>query len=439
MNTKNSAFISKFQRPRNIKALLNIAWILFDRILRIGTGLFVGIWLARYLGPDQFGTLSYLISFMGVFSSLATLGLNNFVVRELVNQPEIVADTLGTAWLLQTLGGIVAAAAAIAAIFILKPHDPVIQKYIIILSTLLLIKPIEVIRYWFESQVQLKYIIWVENIILALFSTARIILILISANLTQFIWLNFAECAAVAMGLLWIYQYKNKNIFNWKIKFSQAKIMLGESWPLICSSVAVMIYMRIDQVILGQMLDNQSVGIYSAAVKISETWNFIPLAIISSMFPSIIQAKKQDTAHYHQLMQKLFNIIALISIAAASALTLFADSVVTILYGDAYLEASNSLALLSWAGLFTNLGCASGKWVAVESYFKNALLRVVFAAMINVAGNIILIPKYGIQGAAMSTLLAYSIANWLSLAVWSKTRICFRMQSKAIIKLGGII
>ncbi len=426
-------------RPNLHKVLINTFWLFADRILRMGMGLLVGVWVARYLGPEQFGTMNYATAFVGLFSAIGSLGLNGIVVRDLVREPENANTILGTAFLLQLFGGLLAFILGIIAVTFVRPDDEIAQQMIAVLGFVTVFKASETIRYWFEAKIQSKYIVWIENGTFLIFAAIKVILILNVATLMDFVWINFAEGLVTAIGIFSIYVWSGGHLTAWRGHYSQAKKLLKDSWPLILSGIAVMVYMRIDQIMLGQMLDDKAVGVYSAAVRISEVWYFIPLAIISSVYPSIIEAKSANEALYLDRLQRLFNFMALISIIVAIFLTLFANIVVETLYGNEYKEANNVLVLLAWAGLFTSVGCASAKWVVIEGYFLNALIRVVAAAIINIIANLFLIPAYGIQGAAISTLLAYATANWLSLSISPKTRICFIMQTKAIFSLGGLL
>jgi len=187
--------------------------------------------------------------------------------------------------------------------------------------------------------------------------------------------------------------------------------LLRDSWPLILSGMVISIYMKIDQVMIKEMLGAQQVGHYAAAVKLSEAWYFIPMAITSHVFPAIINAKKQSEELYYQRLQKLYNLMVWLAVAIALPTTFLAPWVIRVLYGEAFLPAAGVLSIHIWASVFVFLGVASGKWFLCENYIKKNFYRTLFGMVINAVLNLILIPLYGIYGAAVATLLGQMAAN----------------------------
>ncbi|PKN87292.1 MAG: flippase [Deltaproteobacteria bacterium HGW-Deltaproteobacteria-1] len=413
------------------KILNNITWMFFDKFLRLGVGLFVGVWIARYLGPEQFGLLSYALAFVALFTAVANLGLNGIVVRDLVQDPSNAETTMGTSFVLSVLGGFGTFCLSLLAIGYARPDDELAKFIVVLLSLLMVFKATDVVRYWFESQVQSKYIIWMENGVFLAMSTIKICLILTSAPLIAFVWAIFVESLIVAVGLLGIYEWRGGKLTAWRFRFARAKILLKDSWPLILSGLAIMVYMRIDQLMLGQMLGNESVGIYSAAVRISEIWYFIPIAIVASVFPSIIEAKKQDETIYNQRLQKLYDMMVILALSLALLMTFLSDWVVTLLFGNAYQQSGPILAIHIWAGIFVFLGVASGKWFLIEGLQRYTFYRTLLGAVVNVGLNILMIPKFGATGAAYATVISYAIAAMFSDLLQKETRPMFKMKLRA--------
>lgn len=419
-------------RPELQKALTNTGWLFGDQILRMGVGLLVGVWIARYLGPEQFGLLSYAIAFVSLFGAIASLGLNGIIVRDLVKEPDDANTMLGTAFVLQFIGGFLAFGLAIVVIGFARPDDSSAKLMIAVLGFVMVFKSTEVVKYWFESQVQSKYTIWIENGVFLLFAIVKVALILGQASLMAFVWAAFVEGVLVAAGLLGIYAWRGGYLSNWRPHYNRAKTLLKDSWPLILSGMAIMVYMRIDQIMLGQMLGDEAVGIYSAAVRISEVWYFIPTAIVASVFPSIIEARKQSESLYYQQLQKLYDLMVLLALAVAVPMTFLSDWIIELLFGGAYGQAGNVLAIHIWSGLFVFLSVASGKWFVVENLTMLALKRNLYGAALNVILNLVFIPKWGMQGAAMATLISYSVAAYFSDFLLLRTRVVFFQKTKSI-------
>lgn len=419
-------------RPNLLKILINIGWLFADKVVRMGVGLLVVIWIARYLGPEQFGLLNYATAFIALFGAIATLGLNGIVVRDLVKEPETVNTTLGTAFLLQLLGGLIAFLLGVIVIGYVRPDDTQIRLIVALLGFVMVFKSTEVIKYWFESQVQSKYAVWVENGAFLLIAAIKLALVLNEAPLIAFVWAVLVEAALLAVGLVVMYGWSGERMGAWRVQLGRVKTLLSDSWPLILSGLAIMIYMRIDQVMLGQMLGDKAVGIYSVAVQISEVWYFVPMAITASVFPSILEAKKRGEVLYHQRLQKLFDLMVLLSIAVAIPMSFISEWLVVLLFGDEYSNAGIVLSTHIWAGVFVALGIVSGKWFLVENLQNIQLYRALGGAVINVLLNILLIPMYEEVGAAIATVISYSFAVLLLDLLSDETRIIFMMKFKSI-------
>jgi O-antigen/teichoic acid export membrane protein len=418
-------------RPNLVKIVDNIGWLFFDRILRMGVGLFVGVWIARYLGPEQFGVLSFVTVFVSLFSTIALLGLPGIVVRDIVNSPEGVCETLGTAAVLQLVGGFMSYLLLLAVIAYLRPNDDLIRTIVAIMGSMMLFKASDIAVYWCESQVLSKYTVWVQNSAFLIFVVIKVALIFQAAPLKAFVWAMLGEAAVVAVILLYVLGKYGLPLSSLYPTSSRAKTLLKDSWPLILSAFAVTIYMKIDQIMLGEMIGDEAVGIYAAATRISEVWYFIPMAIVTSVFPAILETKKHSEAHYYARLQKLYDLMVVISVPVALLMMFLSAPIVNLLFGAAYQSSSVILAIHIWGSIFVFLGVASDKWFNAENYQILSLQKTVLGALSNVALNLWLIPVYGEVGAAWATVISYAIAAFISDLMYKKTRQMFFMKLSA--------
>lgn len=425
-------------RPNLLKIVDNIGWLFFDKVLRMGTGLLVGVWVARYLGPEQFGLLNFALAFTGLFGAIATLGLQGIVVRDLVRDPKSARLTLGTAAVLLLVGGLISFLLILEAIGYLRPVDALSRTIVAILGATMLLKPSEIAVYWFESQIQSKYTVWVQNGVFLIFAVIKAGLIVLEAPLTTFVWAMLAEAVVLAVILLLVLNLRGPAVIRLQASMSRATTLLKDSWPLILSGIAVTVYMRIDQIMIGQMIGDEAVGIYSVAVRLSEVWYFIPMAIVASVFPSIIEAKKRNDEQYQLRLQKLCTMLTWLAIAVALPVTFVAEFFVTLLYGKNYLEAANVLVIHIWSAIFVFLGIASGVFFTIENQVRKLLYRTTFGAISNIVLNLILIDRYGINGVATATLLSQFAANYLY-DIFDKTnRQLLVIKTKAFLPMIGI-
>jgi len=419
-------------RPNLVKIVDNIGWLFFDKLLRMGAGLFVGVWVARYLGPEQFGLLSFAQAFTGLFGAIAALGLQGIAVRDIVRNPDCTRETLGTAAVLQLMGGLVAYLLILVVISYLRSDDAIARTVVAILCSIMLLEASKVAVFWFESQVQSKYTVWVQNSVFLVFAAVKVALILQQATLIAFVWATLVEAVVVAFILLSVMSLRGPALSTLRLSVGRAKSLLRDSWPLVFSAIAIMIYMKIDQIMLGQMVGDEAVGIYSAATRISEVWYFIPMAITASVFPAILEAKTRSEDQYYARLQKLYDVMTLISVGVALPMTFLSTLIVASLFGEAYVEAGPVLAIHAWAAVFVFLGVASSQWFLSENRQILSLQRTALGAIANVMLNLWLIPVYGAMGAALATVLSYAVAALFADLMTKYTRKMFSMKVTAL-------
>ena len=415
------------------KILANVFWLFADKILRMGCGVFITVWIARYLGVKQFGLLNYATAFVLLLSPIANLGLDNIVVYKLTSEESNNKDKiLGTTFYLKLLGGILSLVLAFASISIIRPGDAISISVVTILSIIGVLQAFDTIDLWFQSRVESKYTVIAKNTAFVLTSISKVVLINIQAPLILFVWVSVAEIFLGSLGLVIFYRIKGFSIRMWQWSFSVAKFLCREGLPLILSSLAVMIYMKIDQIMLGDMIDNRAVGIYSAAIRISEVWYFIPVSVASSVSPAIYKAKEISEQLYYERILKLNRWLVLLSIALAIPMTFFSTSIVVLCFGNSYVEAGNILAVHIWAAVFVFTGVATSPWFIVEKLNHLSMYKTVLGAIINVLLNLWLIPIYSGLGAAIATVVAYAFSGFIFHVIHPRTRNLFKLQMKLI-------
>lgn len=415
------------------KVLNNAGWLFGDRLLRMGVGLLVGIWIARYLGPSNYGMLSYAASLVGIFTSLAILGLEGIIVRDLVRFPERESEILGTTFSLRLLAGIFSYLLTVTTVFILRPDDGLTQMMVAVMGWVLVFNSADTIDLWFQSKVRAKYVVYAKNGAFLLSSILRLAFVLMKAPVVAFAVANAAEAALGAAGLLYVYHRDRQSIKRWKASLELARELLKDSWPLVLSGVVYMVSLRIDQVMLGQMADAHEVGVYASAVKIAEIWFFIPTALVTSVFPNIVRAKESSEEEFHSRLQKLYNLLAFIGYAIAVPTTVLAGFVVHLLYGDAYVAAAPMLIFLIWSDLFVNLGVARNSYLLAMGWSWSLFSMALSGMVLNVALNLILIPRYGGTGAAIATCTSYWVAAHGACYFYKPLRMSAQMIMRALL------
>lgn len=400
-------------------------------MLRIISGLLVGVWVARYLGPEHFGVFSYVLAFTAIFGGIAKLGLDGIVVRELVKFPEKRDYYLGTAFWLKVFGAIIVLM-VVAMILPFADNNYKTNIYIYIISLGLVFQSFEVVEFYFQAKVWAKFISICKVVQLLISGLIKVFLIFINAELLFFVLV--ASLDVLFLGVCYYIAYKLKvkssffRFFNLNIAFE----LIKNSWPLIFSSLVIMIYMRIDQIMLKEISGAYEVGIYSAAVRLSEAFYFIPMIITSSLFPLIIKNKMKSEFVYIKGLRYLYTFLVWLAIIISVPMFFLSDWIVDFFFGSLYKQAAKVLVINIWASIFVFLGVAFSRFLLVENMTKAALSRTFFGAIVNIILNFWLIPLYGAVGAAFSTLIAQFAAN-IAYDIFDK-----RLHPHLIIKIQAI-
>lgn len=418
--------------PEFRKIVANTFWLMADNLLRMGIGLIVGVWIARYLGPGQFGSLNYAMSIAGMFSVIAKAGLDEIIIRDLVRETSAKDEILGTAFALKLATGSLAFLLSICTILAIPSKDPQTPWLVSIIALGMIFQSVDTIDFWFQSQVRSKNTVYAKNIAYLAISAIKIILITQKAPLIAFAIATIAEIALSSINLAIVYRLAGYSVKVWKANWGLAKKFLQQSWPNILTGISITIYMRIDQIMLGNMVDTEAVGNYAVGVRLAEIWYFIPSAIVSSIAPKIFQSKQESQSIYYDRIQQALNSIVIIMYAVSIGITCFSKPMITMLYGASYTWASTVLSIYVWSGVFVSLGFVRNTWVTAEGLFRFGSFTTFIGAGINVLLNLFLIPRYGSAGAAMATVVSYGCSDYLILLLYPPSRKLGWAMTKAL-------
>ncbi len=433
-----------FSHPGFLRYFKNTIWLFTENILRLIAGFLVGLYVARYLGPEKFGIFSYAIAFVSIFSGIAKLGLDSIVVRDLVNYPDKRDKYLGTAFWLKFYGSFI----TLILIGIIIVSSNVLQithnefstnLYIFLIAAGIIFQSFEVIDFYFQSKVLSKFVSICKITQLLISSLLKIFLVIIQAELIFFVLVTLFDSITLALSLSIAYKYQKVGIFFKNFDWLIGKKLLSNSWPLIISVIGITIYMRIDQIMIKEILGDRSVGLYSAAVRLSEIWYFVPIIIINSLFPAIIRAKNNNENLYYNRLRKLYTLLVWMAIGIALPITFLSNWIITYLYGIAYFEAGKVLMIHIWTSVFVFLGVAFSQYLITENLTKISMYRTIVGASINIVLNIFLLPIYGIVGAAIATLISQFASNYFFDIFNKKLHSQLKLKTLSIVWPFGII
>ncbi len=411
-----------------MKYFKNTGWLFLEKGVRIAVTLTVWALVIRYLGPQQFGVFSYALSYVFLFGMLADCGMDVVLVKDLVERPTQGPVIMGSAFVLRFLGATAACVLIVFSFFILVT-EPLTKVMIALMALRLFFAAFDNIESFFQSRVLSKYPVYAQLMSLVSTSILCVAFVLNHKPLVYFVWVVVLEAAVAAAVFLFFYRriHGDRWIFNAAVMGN----LLSRSWPLVVSGFAIAIYMRLDQLMIKHMLGDAALGQYAVAVRVSEVFYFIPMAMTASLFPAIVQAKMKGPQVYHDRLKALNALLIWIALVITAAFSIWGRGLIGFFFGSDYTPAAGVLMIHIWASVFVFLGVLRSKWAINEHAQNLVMVYTVLGAVINVALNLIWIPAWGIQGAALATVMAQCFATTLSNLLHPKTRPMFFMQMQA--------
>lgn len=427
-----TSMIGKAPLSGNLRKILsNSGWLFADKFLRMGLNFVLNAWIAQYLGAELFGVWNYSIAFVALFSFLSTMGLYSVVIRDVVSSPGQEHATLGAALVIRLAGGMATLLGAGATIALTRPDSPLIHSLVLITGLGYLVQSLDVIDYYFQSQLKARLIVYARTLAFVPVAAVKVYFIWRGYPVGYFAWAAVAELLLGAILLVVIYQRHYTRLRHWRFDPVVVRRLLRSAAPLLLSEIAIILYMRLDQIMLGNLVSNQAVGNYSAAVRLSEVWYLFPNIICSSVFPSIIQARGDDVRAYYNKLQHLYNLMVWLAAAIGLVVTFAAPALTNLFYGAEFAGAAPILTIHIWTGVFVFLGIASGQYLIIENLSNIAFYRTLAGLLANLVLNFLLIPRYHEVGAAVATLLSQACAAYLFDACNQSTRRMFLMKTKS--------
>jgi PST family polysaccharide transporter len=409
----------------------NIAWLASEKAIQFALAFLVGAYIARFLGPDQYGLLGYAQGVVSMAAAVTTLGIDDIVVRQLVIDPTKRYEYLSAAALLRLTVGLffVALAAMYCGASSLSDSSP---HLILIMMLALPFSALGVFALDLQAIVASKQAALARASQSVICSLLRLMSALFKFPLVAFAWINTLEGPLFGTILVACHRRVAPPVRVKIPRLSTLAYLSGQGWPLLLSSISVILYMKMDQIMLKFMCGDRETGIYLAAVRLSELWNFIPVVICSSIYPSILKARETDSVKYAKRMQLLFDGLYFIGLALSVFSTLFAAPIVKTLFGSAYLASVPVLQVHIWSTIAIFLGIASGQWLLAEGLQFISLIRTALGLLVNLMLNLVLIPNYGALGAALATTVSYSVAVLAGVMLTHQTRPAFEMLLRTL-------
>lgn len=405
------------------KYFYNTGWLFLTHGVRLIVGLFVGLLLARYLGPESYGVYNYVMIMTMVVSSVVRFGTEDQVIKNLVMNSEGVDYQLNEAFWLRLLLGLV----AIVIIYSLKLFFSVERSlfYILICSVGVLFQSFEVIDLYYRATVQIKISSVFRIVQVLLSSLVKLVLIITNADLSYFFYVYIFDCVSYSVPLyaLYIKNYKDFLLFN--IRYDKVVSLMRQCFPLMLATTASILLSKIDQIMVVDMMGKASGGYYAAACKVLEIVSVIPTLIMMSLFTAVVNAKKVNRSMYIDRFRQLACLLLWFSLLSGLALYVLSPVIINLLFSDKYLPSVDVLKYFSIHLLTTTFMTLNTKWFILEGKNHIVMIKVFAAMLLNWGISFLLIPNFGFVGAIWGAVLSHAIIFFAFDLFFKETRQAF--------------
>ena len=385
------------------KVTHNALWMIGGRVYHMLLSLVISLLTARYLGPGNFGLMSYAATYTTFFASFCNLGINSVIVKNFLDHPQEEGETIGTAIVLRAVSSGLSVVAMVGITMVADSREAQTHLVVALCGIGMVFQVMDTLNYWFQARLQSKYGSIASSISYTVVSLYQFWLLYSGKRVTWFALSTSIDHLLVGLILLYAYGRQNGPPFRASVK--KAKQLLGSSYHFILSGLMVCVYGSTDKFMLKQLMDEAEVGYYATAVSLCGSWVFLLSALIDSMYPVVLESFDRSREEFDRKNRQLYAVVFYVSFGVSLLFVLLAGPVVTLLYGEAYLPAAAPLRIITWYTAFSYLGVARNAWMVC--YRKQNHLKYLYlgAASANVLLNILFIPRWGASGAAAASLL----------------------------------
>lgn len=385
--------------------LKNSYWIIGEQIFQMLLSLVVGMMTARYLGPGNYGTLNYTASYISFFSVIASLGMEGVIIKKFVENPEKEGIFLGSCIVFRLVSSAFSTLAIAVIIIVLDAGNELKLVLALLQSLQLFFKSFNILDTWFQRHLKSKYTSIGKMTASIIVSGYKIFLLVTAKGVVWFAVANALSDLVIGAVLFFFYLYLKGDRFAFS--YCIGKGILLESYHFIISDIMAAVYKYMDKIMIAQIMLDVDVGYYTSAITISAVWAFLPNAMISSFRPTIMELKKEGKENlYQRRLTQLYSLIIWMSIIFSFGVFVFADFVIDIFYGKDYAGAVNTLRIMVWAEALAVISTTRSIWILCEKKNRYVKYYIAIGAVVNICLNFVLIPRYGIEGAAFATLVS---------------------------------
>jgi polysaccharide transporter, PST family len=394
--------------------LANFGWLLAERGWRVVVGFVVGVLTTRYLGPEDFGLLNYAFSVCAILGAVVGLGINDVLSRELVRQPDQARSFMLAGLLIKVISALAVICFSILVAWVLRPGDWQALGLVMWVGAGLIFLPADVVELWFQSREEMRASALVRQGALGLAAAVRMGLIAFGMPVWCFAAATTFEAGLIASGFVWLWIKSGKSIDANRPQSVDMRVLsrrlIREGWPLLLSGFLVVLTMQGDRLLLIRLAGEKAAGLYAAAARMTELMYVIPLALGAAFLPRLSSLYESDVVAYARLARKAGGVLVVVTVVIATGVSVLAPYIVPLLLGEAYRATAGVWAIHVWMLVFVAIVSLRSRLWVVEGHTGWILMISGATAVMNLAGNWWLIPRFGALGAAWSGVFAWGFS-----------------------------
>ena len=399
--------LSTIYRYMNSKVVTNTIWLFSDRAVRLFGGVISLSIIVRSLGPEAFGQASFVLAIVTLIASLATLGTTEILVRDIVRRPYYAPVLVRSAFQTAALGSLLLTFGLIIALYFLIPHGTSVHVAAIA-STVVLFRSAQVFRAIFDANVDAKSYIKYELPTFITLAILKAMSILAIPTADMYLIVTTAEAFALSLAVFLAYK-KTSTVSSNKSSLRYIRLLLARAWPTLLSAIAVTVYMKVDQLMIGYFLEPEQIAFYTVAVRTTEFLMAAPLLMLTSTYPFLVRRSSVGDEQLDKGYVQAGRILNFAAVGICIVAFVLSDKMIWVLYGSGYEDAVAVFSIYVWSLVLVASGTLGARWMIIKRMYRVNLIFTFSGAAINVALNWVLIPHYGILGAALATMISYSL------------------------------
>ena len=396
-------------RPNILKVVKSLGLLLSERVLRVIVGFFVTAWVVNHLGPESYGKLVYVIQYVLIFVPFVTFGMGEIISRDIVQDKYSEGEILGTSTFLKSVNSFVGVL-IISATVLVNDISLKEKQLIIMLSSLLFGHVFYNIAYWYEAKMNYRRLVFARNVGYLTSITLKVLFILGGLSFEYFMYAYAVEMFLSIVLSFGMY-VKMHGVSHWKVNKSLLGKYYKESLPLFFVSGLIVIEQKVGILMIKEFEDPISLGQYSLAFTVFTTLIFIPQAIVTTLFPTLVKSKDRSEDFYFTRMKKLYCVLIWASIGLAAGTYLIGGHVLNLIFGQKYIIAVELIKVMTIYCIFVFFDAARRKILVLEEKGLDYLRYMGLNTALVIAFQYYFIKDFSVYGAVYGSIAAVITSN----------------------------